>query len=95
LANYQSANQVTVTLVRGVESAKGGSDVTIADQQAAETSTAEGQACVVSVRPASDDSQQDFSIALVFGPDAVAKFGNSACPMAEKVADKVIKSLPG
>ncbi|RJQ84067.1 hypothetical protein D5S19_18110 [Amycolatopsis panacis] len=86
---------MTATLGRGIESAKGGSDVTVAGQKATETTTAEGQACVLNVRLSEEDAQQLFSIALVFGPDAVAKFGSTACPMTEKLAEKIVQSLPG
>lgn len=50
---------------------------------------------MLNVRLAGDDTQQLFSIALNFGPDSVTSFGNTACAMTEKVADKIIQSLPG
>ncbi|UKD53779.1 DUF3558 domain-containing protein [Amycolatopsis sp. FU40] len=92
---YSTANTVTVSMSRGVQSAKGGSEVAVEGQRATKSEFAKGQGCVMDVQLADDDPQQLFSVAMVFGPDAVAKFGDKACELTEKVVAKVIQSLPG
>jgi hypothetical protein len=92
--SYESANQSSVGVAKAQEAARGGTDTTVEGVKARKQESLGGEGCAIDVVLADGDPNQLFSVSTVFGPDAVQALGKTACQSTEKVAAKILQTLP-
>lgn len=93
--SYRFDNDLSIEIASGsVKYAPGGAKIAVKGYQATEIKMSGEQTCALDVSLSDDDPQQHFSIRTDLGQAASGSSGNTACGLNEKIATKIIDSLP-